>query len=73
MCCRIVAIAVIFVPVPFGSGFEEWILIREVFHKAYPANVEIRYITTEYVVKRIHNGSGSTLNSVSADPVSEVS
>lgn len=42
-------------------------LIREVFHKAYPANVEIRCIATEYVVRRIHNGSGSTLNSIFAD------
>ena len=42
-------------------------LIQEVFHKAYPENVEIRLIATEYVVRRIHKGSGSTLNSIFAD------
>ena len=42
-------------------------LIQEVFHKAYPKNVEIRLIATEYVVRRIHKDSGSTLNSIFAD------
>lgn len=42
-------------------------LIQEVFHKIYPENVEIRLIATEYVVRRIHKGSGSTLNSIYAD------
>ena len=42
-------------------------LVREVFHKVYPENVEIRCIATEYVVRRIHKGSGSTLNSIFAD------
>ena len=42
-------------------------LIREVFHKTYPDNVGIRFIATEYVVRRIHKGSGSTLNSIFAD------
>ncbi|MBD5484660.1 MAG: hypothetical protein HDR18_03915 [Lachnospiraceae bacterium] len=42
-------------------------LIREVFHKAYPENAEIRLIATEYVVRRIHKESGSTLNSIFAD------
>mgnify|MGYP007003808970 FL=1 len=42
-------------------------LIREVFHKIYPPNVRIRLLATEYVVKRIHKGSGSTLNSIFAD------
>lgn len=42
-------------------------LIREVFHKVYTENAEIRLIATEYVVRRIHKGSGSTLNSIFAD------
>ena len=42
-------------------------LIQEVFHKVYPENAEIRLIATEYVVRRIHKGSGSTLNSIFAD------
>ena len=42
-------------------------LIQEVFHKTYPENVEIRLIATEYVVRRIHNDGGSTLNSIFAD------
>ena len=42
-------------------------LIQEVFHKVYPENAEIRLIATEYVVRRIHNDSGSTLNSIFAD------
>ena len=42
-------------------------LIREVFYKAYPDNTEIRLLATEYVVRRIHKESGSTLNSIFAD------
>ena len=42
-------------------------LIQEVFHKVYPENATIRLIATEYVVRRIHRGSGSTLSSVFAD------
>ena len=42
-------------------------LIQEVFRNTYPRNVEIRLIATEYVVRRIHKGSGSTLNSIFAD------
>ncbi|MDE5597265.1 MAG: hypothetical protein K2J04_05480 [Lachnospiraceae bacterium] len=42
-------------------------LIQEVFHKGYSGNAEIRLIATEYVVRRIHNDSGSTLNSIFAD------
>ena len=42
-------------------------LIQEVFHKVYPENAEIRLIATEYVVRRIHKDSGSTLNSIFAD------
>lgn len=42
-------------------------LIQEVFHKTYPKNPGIRLIATEYVVRRIHKESGSTLNSVFAD------
>ena len=42
-------------------------LIQEVFHKVYPENAEIRCIATEYVVRRIHKDSGSTLNSIFAD------
>ncbi len=42
-------------------------LIQEVFRKAYSENVEIRLITTEYVVRRIHKDGGSTLNSIFAD------
>lgn len=42
-------------------------LIQEVFHKVYSENAEIRLIATEYVVRRIHKESGSTLNSVFAD------
>ena len=42
-------------------------LIQEVFHKIYPQNPEIRLIATEYVVRRIHKESGSTLNSIFAD------
>ena len=42
-------------------------LIQEVFHKIYPKNPEIRLIVTEYVVRRIHKESGSTLNSIFAD------
>ena len=42
-------------------------LIREMFHKEYPENAEIRLIATEYVVRRIHMDGGSTLNSIFAD------
>ena len=42
-------------------------LIQEVFHKVYPENAEIRLITTEYVVRRIHKDGGSALNSIFAD------
>lgn len=42
-------------------------LIQEVFHKVYSESAEIRLIATEYVVRRIHKGSGSTLNSIFAD------
>ncbi|MCM1254223.1 MAG: hypothetical protein NC321_15490 [Clostridium sp.] len=42
-------------------------LIQETFHKTYPENVQIRLITTEYVVRRIHKDGGSTLNSIFAD------
>lgn len=42
-------------------------LIQEVFHKVYSEDAEIRLIATEYVVRRIHKESGSTLNSIFAD------
>ena len=42
-------------------------LIKEVFHKIYPEGTMIRLIATEYVVRRIHQEEGSTLNSVYAD------
>ena len=42
-------------------------LIREVFYKTYPDNTGIRLLATEYVVRRIHKESGSTLNSIFAD------
>ena len=42
-------------------------LIKEVFRKTYPEETVIRMIATEYVVRRIHQEEGSTLNSVYAD------
>ncbi len=42
-------------------------LIREVFGRSYPKEVEIKLIATEYVVRRIHKGDGSTLSSIYAD------
>lgn len=42
-------------------------LVREVFHKTYPAGTEIRLLATEYVVRRIHKKEGTTLNSIYAD------
>ncbi len=42
-------------------------LIREAFGRSYPKGVEIKLIATEYVVRRIHKGDGSTLSSIYAD------
>ncbi len=42
-------------------------LIKEVFGKDYSAGAAIGLIATEYVVRRIHKGEGSTLNSIYAD------
>ena len=42
-------------------------LIKEVFHKTYPDQTVLRMIATEYVVRRLHQEEGSTLNSVYAD------
>ncbi len=42
-------------------------LIREVFHKVYPEGIEIKLISTEYVVRRIHKRGNSTLESIYAD------
>ncbi len=42
-------------------------LIREVFGRSYPEGAEIKLIATEYVVRRLHKGNGSTLSSIYAD------
>lgn len=42
-------------------------LVREVFYKSYSENTVIRMLATEYVVRRMHKESGSTLTSIFAD------
>ena len=42
-------------------------LIKEVFHKAYPVDVKIRLLSTEYAVDRVQEVSVRTLNSIHAD------
>lgn len=42
-------------------------LIKEVFHKVYPEDAEIKLLATEYVVRRLHKEGCTTINSIYAD------